>query len=80
MCNEVIDHKDHNISNICPECLQASDCEKCRCHSQYFRPYVNFNKPAKAYKKPKNNYFARREEELGYKYGSANHDLWFTEH
>ena len=54
---------------------EISDYAKRRAAERDYQP-AKKDKPAKAYKEPKNDYFARRKKELDYKYGSAGQEMY----
>jgi hypothetical protein len=54
---------------------EASDYAKRRAAERDYQPSKK-DAPAKKYKEPKNDYFARRKSELDYKYGSAGQEMY----
>jgi hypothetical protein len=54
---------------------EASDYARRRAAERDYQP-AKKDKPAKAYKEPSNDYFARRKKELDYKYGSAGQEMY----
>lgn len=54
---------------------EASDYAKRRAAEKDYQP-AKKDKPAKSYKEPKNDYFARRRSELDHKYGSAGQEMY----